>query len=141
MKKKEANILAKQLARKSHFVTREVGQILGLYSEYCEEGVLTRRGFKELIQNIFKLTDKLTLDRIFHIFDSDSNGFVSQENFVANLSVILKGTIEEQIQYCFSIYDLSGDGFIAKEEMITLMGDCFRSTVEEEENEGVKVIS
>ena len=77
MEMKEANNLAKQLARKSHFITREVAQILCLYSDYCEAGVLTRRGFRELIQNNFKITDKLTLDRSFHIFDSVGNGFVN----------------------------------------------------------------
>ena len=139
MEKKDEIILAKKLSRKTHFKTVEVEQLLALYNEYSESGVLTKKGFREFVQNIFKITDKLTLDRTFHVFDSASNGFVSREDFVSSMSVFLMGSMEEQTMYCFSVYDLSGDRLISREEMMTLMGDCLRTSGEEEENEGVKV--
>ena len=139
MEKKDEIILAKKLSRKTHFKTVEVEQLLALYNDYSESGVLTKRGFREFVQNIFKITDKLTLDRTFHVFDSAINGFVSREDFVSSMSVFLMGSMEEQTMYCFSVYDLSGDRLISREEMMTLMGDCLRTSGEEEENEGVKV--
>ena len=139
MDKKDENILAKKLSRKSHFKIGEVEQLFTIYNEYSDSEVLTKQGFKEFIQSVFKITDKLTLDRTFHVFDSDSNGFLSRDNFVMSMSIFLMGTMDEHIRYCFSIYDLSGDGLIAREEMMTLMGDCLRVSGEEEENEGVKV--
>lgn len=39
------------------------------------------------------------------------------QEFVQNLSTLLRGTMEEKLRWTFQLYDINGDGFITREEM------------------------
>ena len=41
----------------------------------------------------------------------------SFQDFVFNLSVLLRGSLDEKLNWTFSLYDINGDGYITKEEM------------------------
>lgn len=41
----------------------------------------------------------------------------SLQEFIQNLSTLLRGTMEEKLRWTFALYDINGDGFITQEEM------------------------
>uniref|UniRef100_H3ASR2 Potassium voltage-gated channel interacting protein 2 n=1 Tax=Latimeria chalumnae TaxID=7897 RepID=H3ASR2_LATCH len=62
---------------------------------------------------------------LFNAFDADNNGTVSFEDFVAGLSIILRGTITDRLNWAFNLYDLNKDGCITKEEMMDIMKSIY----------------
>ena len=42
---------------------------------------------------------------------------IATQDFVLNLSLLLKGTEEEKLLWTFKLYDTNADGFISREEM------------------------
>ncbi|EMP25715.1 Kv channel-interacting protein 2, partial [Chelonia mydas] len=47
------------------------------------------------------------------------------QDFVAGLSVILRGTIDDRLSWAFNLYDLNKDGCITKEEMLDIMKSIY----------------
>lgn len=41
--------------------------------------------------------------------------FVSLQDFVMGLSILLRGTIQEKLNWAFNLYDINKDGYITKE--------------------------
>ncbi|KAL7990673.1 hypothetical protein Chor_014103 [Crotalus horridus] len=62
---------------------------------------------------------------LFNAFDTDHDGSVSFEDFVAGLSIILRGTIDDRLSWAFNLYDLNKDGCITKEEMLDIMKSIY----------------
>ncbi|XP_045147523.1 Kv channel-interacting protein 2 isoform X3 [Echinops telfairi] len=48
-----------------------------------------------------------------------------KNDFVAGLSVILRGTIDDRLNWAFNLYDLNKDGCITKEEMLDIMKSIY----------------
>ncbi|PNJ87056.1 KCNIP2 isoform 10, partial [Pongo abelii] len=48
-----------------------------------------------------------------------------KEDFVAGLSVILRGTVDDRLNWAFNLYDLNKDGCITKEEMLDIMKSIY----------------
>jgi Ca2+-binding EF-hand superfamily protein len=59
---------------------------------------LDRSKFREILSHTFGMTDDVLMDRVFRAFDKDCDSYVSPEEWVKGVSVILKGTLDEQIQ-------------------------------------------
>ncbi|KAJ8273322.1 hypothetical protein GJAV_G00100260 [Gymnothorax javanicus] len=79
------------------------------------------------------------LDRVFHAFDKDNDGYVNVKEWAEGLSVFLRGTSVEKIKYCFDVYDLNGDGHISREEMFHMLkNSLIRQPTEEDPDEGIK---
>ncbi|KAL8187465.1 UNVERIFIED_CONTAM: Kv channel-interacting protein 4 [Gekko kuhli] len=47
------------------------------------------------------------------------------QDFVAGLSIILRGTIDDRLNWAFNLYDLNKDGCITKEEMLDIMKSIY----------------
>ncbi|KAG8135722.1 hypothetical protein E2320_008721, partial [Naja naja] len=48
-----------------------------------------------------------------------------KNDFVAGLSIILRGTIDDRLSWAFNLYDLNKDGCITKEEMLDIMKSIY----------------
>eukprot|EP00731_Ephydatia_muelleri_P009222 Em0004g1560a len=85
------------------------------------------------------MSDDFFMDRVFRAFDKDTDGYLSQEEWVSGLSVFLRGTLDEKIKFCFFIYDLNSDGQISREEMFQMLKNTMvKQPTEEDPDEGIK---
>ena len=102
---------------------------------------------------------------VFRALDKDTDGFLSQEEWVNGLSIFLRGSLDEKMECelysyitsisipfhsfhsiplppppdCFNIYDLNSDGYISREEMFQMLKTTMiRQPTEEDPDEGIK---
>ena len=80
---------------------------------------LDRGMFRDLLHNQFSMSDDQFMDRVFKAFDRDSDGFLSQEEWVLGMSVFLRGTLEEKIK-CKSFRNTHNDTYTSP--MLNCMG-------------------
>uniref|UniRef100_A0A8C4PK89 Potassium voltage-gated channel interacting protein 2 n=1 Tax=Equus asinus asinus TaxID=83772 RepID=A0A8C4PK89_EQUAS len=91
------------------------------------------RGFKNpsrvwkpsLLSHTYSTDSSTYATFLFNAFDTNHDGSVSFEDFVAGLSVILRGTIDDRLNWAFNLYDLNKDGCITKEEMLDIMKSIY----------------
>ncbi|XP_039727349.1 A-type potassium channel modulatory protein KCNIP2 isoform X5 [Pteropus medius] len=82
----------------------------------CPSGIVNEENFKQIYSQFFPQGDSSTYATfLFNAFDTNHDGSVSFEDFVAGLSVILRGTIDDRLNWAFNLYDLNKDGCITKE--------------------------
>nr|XP_020451015.1 Kv channel-interacting protein 1 isoform X1 [Monopterus albus] len=58
---------------------------------------------------------------LFNAFDTAHSGSIKFEEFVAALSILLKGSVTEKLQWTFNLYDINRDGYISKDEMTDIV--------------------
>ncbi|XP_062870213.1 calaxin [Trichomycterus rosablanca] len=147
LSKKKTQTLAETLSKEvKHFNKKEIECLIQLYNTLLGENAdkrsalgLDRAKFRTNLHNTFGLTDDLMLDRIFHAFNKDNDGYISIKQWVEGLAVFLRGTLDEKIKYCFVVFDLNGDGYISREEMFHMLKDSLINLPPEEDPvEGVK---
>lgn len=98
-----------------------------------------RNQFREILHKTFSLTEDLLMDRVFRVFDRNSDSLIDDIEWVEGLAIFLRGDLEDKINYSFSVYDLNGDGYISREEMFQLLKTSLvRQPTEEDPDEGVK---
>ncbi len=71
-----------------------------LYKYRClsPEGRIDRVKFRDLLHNHFSMSDDYFMDRVFRAFDKDSDGYVCMSEWVAGLSVFMRGSLEEKMK-------------------------------------------
>ncbi|KAL6085181.1 hypothetical protein STEG23_032196 [Scotinomys teguina] len=95
--------------------------------------------FRGVLHNIFGMTDDMLMNRVFFVFDKDSDNYVSVQEWVKGLSVFLRGTFEEKIKFCFEVYYLTGDGYISREKIFDMLKNSLSQQSPEEDNdEGIR---
>jgi Ca2+-binding EF-hand superfamily protein len=121
------------LSKKLHFSLQEILNLNKMFTALTKasprSGYMNRSIFTDFCRTSFDITDDIMLDQMFHYFDADQEGFISFTEWIAIMSVFLRGTFEEQIEYCFNIYDLNFNGSIERKEITTLVYDCLADTV------------
>ncbi|XP_036921962.1 EF-hand calcium-binding domain-containing protein 1 isoform X3 [Sturnira hondurensis] len=90
---------------------------------------------RKLVEPISK-----TVKSLFFAFDKDNDNCINVNEWVAGLSVFLRGTFEEKLKFCFEVYYLNGDGgYISREEIFDLLRNSLHQlSSKEETDEGVK---
>lgn len=56
-------------------------------------------------------------DRLFAVFDNDSNGFLSRSEFVKGMTTLFLGEYAEMVKFIFRLYDFDKDEFVTKEDI------------------------
>merc|ERR1711981_39430 len=98
-----------------------------------------RNQFREILHKTFNMTEDLLMDRVFRVFDKNSDSLIDDIEWVEGLAIFLRGDLQDKIAYAFVVYDLNGDGFISREEMFQMLKTCLvRQPTEEDPDEGVK---
>ncbi|KAH0623816.1 hypothetical protein JD844_006959, partial [Phrynosoma platyrhinos] len=107
-----------QLQEQSKFTRKELQVLYRGFKNECPSGIVTEDSFKQIYSQFFPQGDSSTYATfLFNAFDTDHDGSVSFEDFVAGLSIILRGTIDDRLNWAFNLYDLNKDGCITKEKM------------------------
>ncbi|KAF4077446.1 hypothetical protein AMELA_G00208250 [Ameiurus melas] len=60
------------------------------------------------------------VDQVFHTFDMDGDGYIDFVEYIAAISLMLKGEINQKLKWYFKLFDQDGNGKIDKEELETI---------------------
>ena len=61
---------------------------------------------------------------MFEIFDGDSSGSISLQEFLDCMHQFAGQNPEDKIHFLFKVYDVDGDGLIQQEELQQVMTAC-----------------
>uniref|UniRef100_A0A7D9N0N8 Kv channel-interacting protein 2 n=1 Tax=Xenopus tropicalis TaxID=8364 RepID=A0A7D9N0N8_XENTR len=115
-----------QLQEQTKFTKKELQVLYRGFKNECPSGIVNEENFKQIYSQFFPQGDSsMYAHFLFNAFDTDHSGSVSFEDFVAGLSVILRGTIDDKLNWAFNLYDLNKDGCITKEEMLDIMKSIY----------------
>lgn len=115
-----------RLVQQTNFSKKELQVLYRGFKNECPSGVVNEETFKSIYSQFFPQGDSSTYAHfLFDTFDLHSNGSVSFEDFVINLSIILRGSITDKLNWAFNLYDLNKDGCITREEMTDIMNAIY----------------
>ncbi|XP_062376143.1 Kv channel-interacting protein 2-like isoform X1 [Sardina pilchardus] len=115
-----------KLQEQTKFTKKELQVLYRGFKNECPSGVVNEETFKHIYSQFFPQGDSSTYAHfLFEAFDTNKNGSVSFEDFVAGLSIILRGSINDRLNWAFNLYDLNKDGCITKEEMMDIMRSIY----------------
>ncbi|XP_032081399.1 Kv channel-interacting protein 2 isoform X1 [Thamnophis elegans] len=115
-----------QLQEQTKFSRKELQVLYRGFKNECPSGIVNEESFKQIYSQFFPQGDSSTYATfLFNAFDTDHDGSVSFEDFVAGLSIILRGTVDDRLSWAFNLYDLNKDGCITKEEMLDIMKSIY----------------
>ncbi|KAK3588905.1 hypothetical protein CHS0354_007054 [Potamilus streckersoni] len=147
-KRQEQTKLIEKLSKRKdkdgqcHFQKPEIEKLIMMFNKYVEgspHNKLDRLKFRDLLHDMFGMTDDILMDRVFRAYDRDNDNFLNHDEWVMGLSIFLRGTLEEKTKFCFNVYDLNGDGYISREEMFQLLkNSLIKQPTEEDPDEGIK---
>uniref|UniRef100_A0A8C0XSX8 EF-hand domain-containing protein n=1 Tax=Cyprinus carpio carpio TaxID=630221 RepID=A0A8C0XSX8_CYPCA len=114
------------LQEETEFSKKELQFLYRAFKNECPSGVVTEDVFKLIYSQFFPQGDSsIYAHYLFEAFDTNRNGCLSFKEFVAGLSLILRGSIYDRLNWAFNFYDLDKDGFITREEMMKIMKSIY----------------
>jgi len=122
----KVNSQADKLSKTTHFSLSECRALIHLHQnlEASAGALMDRMRMREVLHIVFQITDEVMLDLAFKAFDKDGDGYVDELEWVAGMSIMLRGTTEELSDWCYYIYDINGDGGLAREELSHCLKGC-----------------
>ncbi|KAM9348430.1 stromal interaction molecule 1b [Symphorus nematophorus] len=60
------------------------------------------------------------VDQVFFTFDMDGDGYIDFVEYIAAISLMLKGEINQKLKWYFKLFDQDGNGKIDREELETI---------------------
>ncbi|XP_063061989.1 guanylyl cyclase-activating protein 1-like [Engraulis encrasicolus] len=60
------------------------------------------------------------VDQVFFTFDMDGDGYIDFVEYIAAVSLLLKGEVNQKLKWYFKLFDQDGNGKIDREEMETI---------------------
>ncbi|XP_048062094.1 Kv channel-interacting protein 2 [Megalobrama amblycephala] len=114
------------LEEQTKFSKRELQFLYRAFKNECPSGVVDEDIFKLIYSQFFPQGDSSNYAHfLFEAFDTNKNGCLSFQEFVAGLSLILRGSMYDRLNWAFNFYDHDKDGFITKEELLNIMKSIY----------------
>ncbi|XP_051549765.1 guanylyl cyclase-activating protein 1-like [Myxocyprinus asiaticus] len=87
----------------------------------CPSGLLTFYEFKKFF-GLKNLSDSSNayVKTMFSTFDMNDDGCIDFMEYVAALSLVLKGGVQQKLRWYFKLYDVDGSGCIDREELLLI---------------------
>ncbi|KAF7651734.1 hypothetical protein LDENG_00106430 [Lucifuga dentata] len=60
------------------------------------------------------------VDQVFFTFDMDGDGYIDFVEYIAAISLLLRGEINQKLKWYFKLFDQDGNGKIDKDELQTI---------------------
>ncbi|KAK2912934.1 hypothetical protein Q8A73_007047 [Channa argus] len=60
------------------------------------------------------------VDQVFFTFDMDGDGYIDFVEYIAAISLLLKGEVNQKLKWYFKLFDQDGNGKIDKDELETI---------------------
>ncbi|KAJ8280665.1 hypothetical protein GJAV_G00057510 [Gymnothorax javanicus] len=94
------------------------------YKKFMKEspsGLITVFELKSML-SLTGITEEASsyVDQVFYTFDMDGDGYIDFVEYIALLSLMLRGEINQKLKWYFKLFDQDGNGKIDKEEMETI---------------------
>ncbi|XP_004462886.1 guanylyl cyclase-activating protein 1 [Dasypus novemcinctus] len=88
----------------------------------CPSGQLTLYEFRQLfgLKNLSPSANQY-VEQMFETFDFNKDGYMDFMEYVAALSLVLKGKVEQKLRWYFKLYDVDGNGCIDRDELLTII--------------------
>ncbi|XP_002666176.1 guanylyl cyclase-activating protein 1 [Danio rerio] len=88
----------------------------------CPSGQLTFYEFKKFfgLKNLSEKSNEYVMT-MFQTFDMNDDGCIDFMEYVAALSLILKGGVQQKLRWYFKLYDVDGSGCIDREELLLIV--------------------
>ncbi|KAF6364521.1 guanylate cyclase activator 1A [Rhinolophus ferrumequinum] len=88
----------------------------------CPSGQLTLYEFRQIfgLKNLSPSTSQY-VEQMFETFDFNNDGYIDFMEYVAALSLVLKGKVEQKLRWYFKLYDVDGNGCIDRDELLTII--------------------
>ncbi|XP_034442040.1 guanylyl cyclase-activating protein 1 [Hippoglossus hippoglossus] len=88
----------------------------------CPSGLLTFYEFKQFfgLRNLSD-TSNAYIETMFTTFDMNDDGYIDFMEYVAALSLVLKGGVQQKLRWYFKLYDIDGSGCIDREELLQII--------------------
>ncbi|XP_053724591.1 guanylyl cyclase-activating protein 1 [Synchiropus splendidus] len=88
----------------------------------CPSGLLSFYEFKQFfgLKNLTETSDAY-VRTMFTTFDMNSDGFIDFMEYVAALSLVLKGGVQQKLRWYFKLYDIDGSGCIDRDELLIII--------------------
>uniref|UniRef100_A0A3Q2ZJE0 Guanylate cyclase activator 1Aa n=1 Tax=Hippocampus comes TaxID=109280 RepID=A0A3Q2ZJE0_HIPCM len=88
----------------------------------CPSGQLTLHEFKQF----FGLRGLDTganayIEQMFRTFDMNKDGYIDFMEYVAALSLVMRGKMEHKLRWYFKLYDVDGNGCIDRHELLNII--------------------
>ncbi|KAK7882925.1 hypothetical protein WMY93_029099 [Mugilogobius chulae] len=94
------------------------------YTKFMREspsGLITLFELKGMLDMV-GMTEEASsyVDQVFFTFDMDGDGYIDFVEYIAAISLLLKGEINQKLKWYFKLFDQDGNGKIDKDEMETI---------------------
>ncbi|XP_056304090.1 guanylyl cyclase-activating protein 1 [Danio aesculapii] len=88
----------------------------------CPSGQLTFYEFKKFfgLKNLSEKSNEY-VTTMFQTFDMNDDGCIDFMEYVAALSLVLKGGVQQKLRWYFKLYDVDGSGCIDREELLLIV--------------------
>ncbi|KAG7248217.1 hypothetical protein CRUP_022136, partial [Coryphaenoides rupestris] len=88
----------------------------------CPSGLLTYYEFKKFfgLKNLSESSDAYA-QSMFSTFDMNDDGYIDFMEYVAALSLVLKGEVQQKLRWYFKLYDVDGSGCIDRDELLLII--------------------
>ncbi|KAM3877824.1 guanylyl cyclase-activating protein 1-like [Diretmus argenteus] len=88
----------------------------------CPSGLLTFYEFKKFfgLKNLSETSDAY-VKSMFATFDMNDDGFIDFMEYVAALSLVMKGEVQQKLRWYFKLYDVDGSGCIDRDELLLII--------------------
>ncbi|KAM3935437.1 guanylyl cyclase-activating protein 1 [Leptodactylus fuscus] len=88
----------------------------------CPSGQLTQHEFKQFfgLKNLSPASNEY-IEQMFDTFDFNKDGYMDFMEYVAALSLVLKGKVEQKLRWYFKLYDVDGNGCIDRGELLNII--------------------
>ncbi|XP_067325502.1 guanylyl cyclase-activating protein 1-like [Anolis sagrei] len=102
--------------------TLEIHHWYKKFMSECPSGQLTEHEFKHFfgLRGLDPEANKY-IEQMFHTFDMNKDGYIDFMEYVAALSLILKGKMEQKLRWYFKLYDVDGNGCIDRSELLNII--------------------
>ncbi|NP_001087916.1 guanylate cyclase activator 1A L homeolog [Xenopus laevis] len=100
----------------------EIHQWYKKYMTECPSGQLTHHEFKQFfgLKNLSPASNQY-IKEMFNTFDFNKDGYMDFMEYVAALSLVLKGKVEQKLKWYFKLYDVDGNGCIDRGELLNII--------------------
>lgn len=88
----------------------------------CPSGLLTYYEFKKFfgMKNLSEDSNAYVMS-MFSTFDMNDDGYIDFMEYVAALSLVMKGGVQQKLRWYFKLYDVDGSGCIDRDELLIII--------------------
>ncbi|XP_049422461.1 guanylyl cyclase-activating protein 1 isoform X1 [Epinephelus fuscoguttatus] len=88
----------------------------------CPSGQLTLHEFKQFF-GLRGLDPEANayIEQMFRTFDMNKDGYIDFMEYVAALSLVMRGKMEHKLRWYFKLYDVDGNGCIDRHELLNII--------------------